>query len=169
MDASFPVSSPYLPPWPPEVQLWVTLDRVYTILSRNLSAKVSALGLTTPQYRVLRQLGGAGRSASELAALLGVTPGNLTGILDRLEQEGLLSRERGKTDRRSLQVRITPAGEALMSRAVPEMHQHLRQLFTTLDADEVTQMKALLERLERQLAAPVLPPITQDSPEEVSA
>lgn len=142
------------PSRPPEVQLWVTLDRVYTILSRNITGKITALGLTAPQYRVLRQLrqpGGAALSASELAERLGVTPGNLTGILDRLEQEGLLTRERGVQDRRSLQVSITPAGEALMQRAVPELHAHLRGLFAPLGLSDVAQVQSLLERLESHL------------------
>ena len=139
---------------PPEVQLWVTLDRVYTILSRNITGKVTALGLTTPQYRVLRQLrqtGGGPLSASELAERLGVTPGNLTGILDRLEQEGLLTRERGVQDRRSLQVGITPAGEALMQVAVPELRTHLRDLFAPLSLSDMAQVQGLLERLESHL------------------
>ncbi|TSA87482.1 MarR family transcriptional regulator [Deinococcus detaillensis] len=140
---------------PPEVQLWVTLDRVYTILSRNVTGKVTALGLTAPQYRVLRQLRQVGAatplSASELAERLGVTPGNLTGILDRLEQEGLLTRERGEQDRRSLQVCITPLGEDLMQEAVPALHAHLRELFSPLSSDDTAQMRALLERLESHL------------------
>ncbi|WP_161880686.1 MarR family winged helix-turn-helix transcriptional regulator [Deinococcus alpinitundrae] len=142
------------PSRPPEVQLWVTLDRVYTILSRNITGKVTALGLTAPQYRVLRQLqqtGGEPLSASELADRLGVTPGNLTGILDRLEQEELLTRQRGAQDRRSLQVGITPAGEALMQRAVPQLHAHLRGLFAPLGLADVAQVQGLLERLESHL------------------
>ena len=142
------------PSRPPEVQLWVTLDRVYTILSRNITGRVSALGLTTPQYRVLRQLrqtGGEPLSASELAERLGVTPGNLTGILDRLEQEGRLTRQRAAQDRRSLQVIITPAGEALMQRAVPELHTHLRDLFAPLGLADMAQVQGLLERLESHL------------------
>ncbi len=142
------------PSRPPEVQLWVTLDRVYTILSRNITGKVTALGLTAPQYRVLRQLqqtGGGPLSASELAERLGVTPGNLTGILDRLEQEDLLTRQRGAQDRRSLQVGITPAGEALMQRAVPELHVHLRGLFAPLGLADLSQVQGLLERLESHL------------------
>ena len=149
----------HLSPRPLEVQLWVTLDRVYTILSRNVTGKVTSLGLTAPQYRVLRQLGQAGTatppSASELAERLGFTPGNLTGILDRLEQEGLLTRERAEPDRRSLQVRLTPSGAALMEQAVPELHAHLRDVFTPFDPAELAQMLGLLERLELHLESPV--------------
>ena len=147
------MNASHFPTRPPEVQLWVTLDRVYTQLGRNVMNRLSSFELTTPQFRVLRQLSPSPRSASELAALLGVTPGNLTGILDRLEQEGLLGRGRGQ-DRRSLQVRITPAGEELLGRAVPEMHAHLRGLFSPLSVAEVAQMNSLLERLELQLNLP---------------
>ncbi|OLV15797.1 MarR family winged helix-turn-helix transcriptional regulator [Deinococcus marmoris] len=147
-----------LSPRPPEVQLWVTLDRVYTILSRNVTGKVAALGLTAPQYRVLRQLRLAGDatppSASELAERLGVTPGNLTGILDRLEADGLLARERSGPDRRSLRVRMTPDGAARMEHAVPELRAYLRGVFAPFDAAELGQMQELLERLELHLESP---------------
>jgi DNA-binding MarR family transcriptional regulator len=147
-------SQPAPPTRPPEAQLWLTLDRVYTILNRTVTGQVSAQGLTAPQYRVLRQLGEGGRSGSELAQKLGVTPGNLTGILDRLEEGGLLSRERASTDRRSLRLSITPAGETLMARAIPAMQSHLRSLFAPLDAAEIAQVQSLLERLETHLLAP---------------
>ena len=142
---------------PPEVQLWLTLDRVHTVLGRAVTGYVTTLGLTAPQYRVLRQLGEGGRSGSELAQKLGVTPGNLTGILDRLEGEGLLRRERALTDRRSLRLCITPAGEALMSRAIPAMQSHLKSLFAPLGAAEVAQVQGLLERLEAHLLSPEIP------------
>lgn len=157
---------------PPEVQLWVTLDRVYTILSRKVTGKVTALGLTTPQYRVLRQLRQAGAatppSASELAERLGVTPGNLTGILDRLEQEGLLTRERGEQDRRSLRVCITAPGEALMNQAVPALQAHLRELFSPLSAQDTAQMQALLERLESHLLSPETTNTDESNPAEIN-
>lgn len=136
----------------PEVQLWTTLDRVYTILSRQITNKVISLGLTAPQYRVLRQLRQTSvLSASELAKCLGVTPGNLTGILDRLEQEKLLTRQRGAENRRSLQVMITPSGEALMQQAVPQMQAYVSALFAPLGPD-IAQMQLMLESLEQHLS-----------------
>ncbi|ADV66565.1 MarR family winged helix-turn-helix transcriptional regulator [Deinococcus maricopensis] len=138
---------------PPEVHLWLTLDRVYTILSRRIAGKLAEVGLTSPQYRVLRLLSDHGPlSPNTLAERLGVTPGNLTGILDRLESAGHLHRTREAGDRRSVRVQITPQGTDLMRVAVPDVRDHVRTLFSTLTPEELQHTQALLERLEHHLS-----------------
>lgn len=137
----------------PEVNLWLTLDRVYTILARNVHNKMDEFGLTAPQYRVLRRLHPDGsQSAAQLAEGLGVTAGNLTGVLDRLEAAGLLTRERDPEDRRSLRLRLSPAGAALVDRAAPQVRAHIRALFTPLNPAEVEDLTDMLERLELHLS-----------------
>ncbi|GHF52719.1 DNA-binding MarR family transcriptional regulator [Deinococcus metalli] len=144
-------SSP--PTRPPAVRLWVDLDRVYTVLSRRVTARMADFDLTTPQFRVLRQLSGQPRSPGDVAERIGVTPGNLTGIIDRLEHDGLVRRERGEEDRRSLTLHLTPAGEEVLGRVVPQMHAHLQGLFSALSPDEITQTLSVLDKLERHLNA----------------
>lgn len=142
------------PPQLPEVHLWLTLDRVYATLSRNLHNKLDAFGLTTPQYRVLRRLHGSPQSAAQLAEGLGVTAGNLTGVLDRLESAGLMTRERDPGDRRSLRLHLSPAGQALVDRAAPQVRAHVRSLFAPLASAEVEDLTDMLERLDTHLNAP---------------
>ena len=145
------MSDASIPTRPPAVRLWVDLDRVYTVLNRRVTARMADFDLTTPQFRVLRQLSGQPRSPGEIADRIGVTPGNLTGIIDRLEQDGLLTRERGE-DRRSLTLHLTPAGEERLHRVVPQMHTHLQALFSDLTPDEITQTLGVLNKLERHLS-----------------
>src|SRR3954470_1607632 len=70
-------------------------------------------GLTPSQYNILRILRGEGKAMPclEIAQrTITVVPG-ITGLIDRLEQAGLVSRQRSVEDRRVVNVTITPAGE----------------------------------------------------------
>jgi DNA-binding MarR family transcriptional regulator len=76
------------------------------------------MGLTHPQYLVMLALWQhAPLSVRELSRLLQLDPGTLSPLLKRLEAIGYLRRERDPADERSLAVTLTPAGQALRSRA----------------------------------------------------
>ncbi len=71
-------------------------------------------GLTASQSAVLRALRASGPlSSRQLARNLHVTPGNITGIVDRLESKSLITRERNPRDRRVVFLALTSAGQAL--------------------------------------------------------
>jgi DNA-binding MarR family transcriptional regulator len=76
------------------------------------------MGLTHPQYLVMLALWQhAPLSVREISALLQLDPGTLSPLLKRLEASGYVRRERDPADERSLAVTLTPAGQALRSRA----------------------------------------------------
>lgn len=139
-------------PLPPTTRLWITLDRVHNVLGRRIHNKMAQFNLTAPQYGVLRRLGEGGtRTAQALAQDMGVTPGNLTGVVDRLEQCGLVRRDRSDADRRSVLLQLTEAGQALHDRSVPEVRRYVAELFAPLTPEETRFAQTLLERLEAHL------------------
>ncbi|WP_019587714.1 MarR family winged helix-turn-helix transcriptional regulator [Deinococcus apachensis] len=139
---------------PPEVRLWTSLDRVHSILSRQVHNILARHDLTRAQYGVLRRLWEQGpQPANVLADGMGVTPGNLTGVLDRLEQGGLLQRERRDDDRRYVLLRLTGEGERRAAAIVRGVRHDVTTLFTGLEEAEVSALLGLLERLESQLTA----------------
>jgi DNA-binding MarR family transcriptional regulator len=79
------------------------------------SSKVSKeFGLTAPQSSVLRILVREGPySSADLSRKLYVTPSNITGIIDRLENKGLVKRIRKPGDRRISLITMTEMGESL--------------------------------------------------------
>ena len=96
---------------------------------------------------------------SELATQASLTPSGLTRAVDRLQQQGLVTRRTCPEDRRGSFAKLTPAGQELMSGAVPE---HLAQIERILDElftpDEEAQLAASLRKLrdyarEQNLAA----------------
>jgi DNA-binding MarR family transcriptional regulator len=70
------------------------------------------LNLTVPQIKSLFFIANQGTTNfTKLAAALGVTPANVTGIIDRLVEQGLVSRQENPGDRRMLMLRVTEKGE----------------------------------------------------------
>lgn len=85
---------------------------------------------------------------SELAAQASLTPSGLTRAVDRLHQQGLVTRRSCPDDRRGSFARLTPAGVDLMARTIPE---HVTQVDKVLDdvftRAEEAQLADLLRRL----------------------
>jgi DNA-binding MarR family transcriptional regulator len=70
-----------------------------------------SLGVTGPQRLVIRVLGRSPAStASDISSALGMHPSTLTGILSRLEQQGLIERKSDDADRRRMRFRLTRKG-----------------------------------------------------------
>lgn len=135
-------------PRPLEVEVWNTLSRLHNVVSRQLQQHLERFNLTSSQYHVLRHLGEQGvLKSGNLATLLDVTPGNLTGILDRLEAAGLIQRERDPQDRRGWQLSLTPEGQKLYRKAVPSTRTQVQEMFAGLAPQEIATLHDLASRL----------------------
>jgi DNA-binding MarR family transcriptional regulator len=111
-------------------------------------------GLTPSQYNVLRILRGEGGPLPclEIAdRLIAVVPG-ITGLIDRLEGLGLVTRERSTEDRRVVYVTITPKALDLLARLDEPVKALHRRLLGHLTAAELADLIRLLEKARRPLA-----------------
>ena len=88
----------------------------------------AAHGLTEQQWRVLRALQAGPASQVELAAACVMHPASLTGVLSRMERDGLIARRRSERDQRRVLVSPTPAADALVARIAPEIEEGYREL-----------------------------------------
>jgi DNA-binding MarR family transcriptional regulator len=86
---------------------------------------------------------------SELGAAIGGRPTTLTGILDRLEQRALLAREPHPRDRRTVVVRLTPAGAEAATRVLDAMTALERRALVDLPPDAAHAVSAVLRALTR--------------------
>ncbi|MCW5626540.1 MAG: MarR family transcriptional regulator [Burkholderiales bacterium] len=129
------------------------LATCYQAFHAYSSAHVRTLDLTPPQFDVIATLGNTeGMSCSCLGRRTLITKGTLTGVLDRLENRGLLQRTPSEEDRRSVFVRLTAAGDALFQRVFPEHVAYLGKAFGALNADEHRTLENLLSKLSARLA-----------------
>jgi len=114
-------------------------QRVTHHLLAALDDELSDLGLSAAETNLLGCFAGEpARAVRELVAATGQRPSTLTGVLDRLERRGLVARAPHPDDRRSVLVRLTPAGEA-SARRVATAFAHLE---ARLPADEIRRVLA---------------------------
>src|SRR3984885_1836260 len=110
------------------------------------SAIAEALGLHVTDLRALWLLGEASRTAGELAEELGLTSAAITALVDRLERDGYVVRQRNNKDRRKVTIQADP--ERL--REVASHYQSQGNAMTeVLDAYSETEFAAITDFLER--------------------
>jgi DNA-binding MarR family transcriptional regulator len=115
---------------------------------------VRQFGLTHAQFDIIATLGNtAGMSYKELGERTLITKGTLTGVIERLEQKGLVARERSSDDKRSFSVRLTAAGEARFREVFPKVISHGKQLFTSYGAADFDALERALGKLRLSIAA----------------
>jgi MarR family 2-MHQ and catechol resistance regulon transcriptional repressor len=120
-------------------------------------------GLTHAQFDIIATLGNtSGMSYKDLGQRTLITKGTLTGVIERLEQKGLVARTRSSGDKRSFFVRLTPAGEQLFGEVFPKVVANGRQLFAGYTDAEFDAMDQALRKL-RQCIVDAGPPPTPPS------
>ena len=140
------------------VRLWLRMlsctNRVENIVRQNLQANFAT---TLPRFDLMAQLERAphGLKMSELSQRMMVTGGNVTGITDGLEKEGLVVREVDPADRRVYRVRLTAEGERQFRRMAGEHEQWVIALFERMSSRDKGQLVALLGELKRHISVSV--------------
>jgi DNA-binding MarR family transcriptional regulator len=101
------------------------------------AAQCQAYGLSMTHFQVLAILDAEGPTPmSRLADELGVGDSNLTGIIGRLEERGVVARVHDDADRRMVRAQLTAAGVDMLRRVEDARLAHMRQLVESLSADE---------------------------------
>ena len=133
------------------VAAWQSLIRAHATLMRQLTTDlVEAIGLTLGDFDVLAQLGQAGGELriSELAAQAYSSRSGMTRRIDRLVDEGLVTRATTDTDGRGVVVALTEAGVARLAEAVPVHLRRVSELFVErLTDDELATLANALTKV----------------------
>ena len=136
------------------LRLWIALARCYLTFSREVSSQISEYGLTSAQFGVMEALHHVGpMPLGELAGKLLVTGGNVTYVMDRLEQQGLVERVRSAEDRRVVTAELTDEGRRIIDEYFPGHASFIEGLTDSLTPDERTQLRGLLKKLGKGITA----------------
>ena len=136
-----------------EEEAFLGLQRTASLLLQALGRELKGHDLTPAQYNTLRILRGAGPDAltcGEIGERL-VSPGpDVTRLLDRLEQGGLVTRLRDPEDRRVVRARITEKGLDLLATLDEPVGRMLGRLLGNLGQERLQTFVALLDQAREQ-------------------
>ena len=135
------------------VRLWIQLARNYALMLRELRHFDHRPELTLAQFDVMAQLlrHPEGLSAGRLAEKLIVTAGNLTGLADRLENNGWLERMRHPDDARVKILKLTAAGKRIARLEVERQEAKIASILDNLPEDCVRDLNEQLHTLRNHL------------------
>jgi DNA-binding MarR family transcriptional regulator len=131
------------------------LFQVATVLGDAMAEDLAARGLTRARATLMAQLHRMGPSNQRaLAAALRVTPSNITGLVDALEEVGLVARSRHPDDRRATLVSLTDAGARAAAALAGDERAVARFLFAGRDRGGLESLVGGLDRVLGRLSSP---------------
>jgi DNA-binding MarR family transcriptional regulator len=139
----------------PEHEAYLNVVRTATALMRRETELLRAHDLTPAQFNVLRILRGAGSEGlicREIGERMLTWDPDITKLLDRLEAQGLVTRERQTRDRRAIVARATPGGLAMLQQVDKPMLDMVIGLLGHLGEKKLKTLSTLLEAAREKAA-----------------
>ncbi len=128
------------------------LRQIAHAINKHSKYLQDAYRLTLPQIVCLREIYAHGPiSLSKLTRVVSLNNSTVTGIVDRLEREGLVRRERTSTDRRQIHIQITESGVASLKKAPPPLNKQFVEAFERLDDARKQELIDALDQLAELL------------------
>ncbi|MCP3135806.1 MarR family winged helix-turn-helix transcriptional regulator [Pyxidicoccus xibeiensis] len=141
------------------IETVVTLMKMSNDLSGAFDAHVARHGLSMGRFIVLVRLysseetGDMALTPADLAESSGVSRATMTGLLDTLEKDGLISREDHPEDRRMYTVHLTPKARRLLEGMLPDHYRRIGALMANLSEDERTTLRTLMAKVASGIPA----------------
>jgi MarR family transcriptional regulator, 2-MHQ and catechol-resistance regulon repressor len=115
---------------------------------------VRECGLTHAQFDIIATLGNTeGMSYKELGDQTLITKGTLTGVIERLEQKGLVERQRSLDDKRSWFIRLSPQGEQVFRDVFPKVISRGGAVFASYSDEDFAALEKTLSGLKQVITA----------------
>lgn len=128
------------------IKIWRAFVETWKLWKKSVDANFSSVNLDSTSYSVLRNLAENGPTTMvRMAALTNVTQGWITGIVDNLEERGLVVRRRSEEDRRKIDLVLTDSG---MKKFKEAKKLHLDFIEQCLSGIDDLSAKTLLKSLE---------------------
>ncbi|MDF1590695.1 MAG: MarR family transcriptional regulator [Desulfobacterales bacterium] len=141
----------------------IAIRRIIQSIDLHSKSLVKQFGLTGPQLIILKEISQSSEiTASDLSRAISLSQATVTGIIDRLEKKGLISRRQSARDRRRTLIETTSSGDFLLETAPPLMQESFIQQFSEMQSWEQHMILSSLNRLvdmmgaKQILAAPML-------------
>jgi MarR family transcriptional regulator, organic hydroperoxide resistance regulator len=130
---------------PDAMRVWFRFLRLHQRLSLAMTSRLKTIGLSVPQFDLLSTLSEReGITQSELAERLYVTKGNVSGLVDRLVEAGMVERRAIANDRRSYAMHLTATGREAAARGMQAQHDYVAATLGRMAKGDVREFERLL-------------------------
>jgi len=128
---------------------WYRFIRVMKKIFRQMGEPAEAFDISRAQFDLLMTVAfDQGVNQQSCAIQMDVTKGNITQHIDRLEERGLMRREKhGRTN----SLYLTAAGQELVAEIIPMHDERVEAVLSLLSESELRDFQAVLRRLDRRL------------------
>jgi DNA-binding MarR family transcriptional regulator len=125
--------------------VWFRFIRLHRRVSGAVAGELKAIGLSIPQFDLLSTLTEReGLTQQELAERLYVTKGNVSGLVDRLVEAGLVERRPIAGDRRSHALHLTDKGRDLAGRGIAAQRDYVRRTLGRLPPQDLADLERIV-------------------------
>ncbi len=141
-----------------ELRLWLRLLATNTLIEIEIRRRLrERFDVTLPRFDLMAQLERKphGMTLGELSQRMMVTNGNVTGLVDRLLAEEVISRKQHKSDRRSHIVSLTEKGRRQFARMAKEHEDWIAGMFEEISPGEAATLTKLLGKLKTSVRSAV--------------
>jgi len=138
----------------PSVEVILNLLLVGDELQTHTAGRFARYGLSISAFNVLTILSRRKKEGCfphELSELLLVTRANITGVIETLVKQGFVVRRLNESDRRKCRLQITPAGQNLLDRILPDHFKELKRVVCSLSSSEKKSFNHLMEKIRSGL------------------
>lgn len=126
------------------------LALTYQAFEAYSSKHIKKLGLTETQFDVLATLGNQPpMTCKELGEKTLILKGTMTGVLERMEDKGLIEKVINEQDARSYKIKLSKSGEKLFKKVFPEHLTHLEQVFKQLNKKQIDESIGVLQSIKK--------------------
>jgi DNA-binding MarR family transcriptional regulator len=137
-----------------DVSLWLRLLESHNLMLSEVRKRLADRS-TLPRFELLANLAQEdGQTLAALSRRMLVTAGNLTGLVDRAERDGVVERRADPRDRRLSRAYLTSRGRELVRSLLPVHAAHVAELLSGLDADDRRALRRILGKLRDSLKPP---------------
>jgi DNA-binding MarR family transcriptional regulator len=135
------------------ISVWARMVESHNLLSTEVRRQL-ANDCTMPRFELMTNLEREdGQTLAMLSRRMLVTAGNLTGLVNRAERDGVVERRADPRDRRLSRVYLTVSGRDLVQGLLPGHAHHVSELLSSLDASERRELRRVLGKLTEGLLA----------------
>jgi DNA-binding MarR family transcriptional regulator len=139
------------------LEVWREVSNAWRQIAREGEKNLACLGLCMTEFKILRILQEDGPTPmTKLSDATVLTQPAITSFVDKLEEQGLVRREKNQEDRRVTRIAITPKGRLLLRRGLKIHSKFVRGLLSELDDAELSRFISIMKKLSRTALEPSL-------------